>query len=194
MICIKKINVFIVVSILALLLSIANLYAVYNIMEEVDNMYTNMMYIKESVEQKIQEVMDNLNVWEKMKSDFIIIPTSEMVIQARPEMLGDVVRFYYKNDMAILNVYLPLNTTYRFDIYAYSRLGQTKMGSALELIIDGESWGIITFNNKEWNWAYLDMIQMNAGKHEIKIINQEGQELGDRDTEFTKIRIMWLEK
>jgi len=43
-----------------------------------------------------------------------------------------------------------------------------------------------------WNWKYLCTKQLYAGQHQIKLINREGGQLGDRNIIFTKVRIMWL--
>lgn len=191
----KKIDIAVVMAALALILASASMYTVYNIMDEVDNMYAEILKIEQSVEHKLQEVMGNIELWDQMQYNSIIIPTSEMNIIARPEVRGKVVRFRYDGDMAIIDMELSLNTTYRLDIYAYSGTQkETTRGSALEIICDGESWGIVAFTAEEWNWEYLGMGQMNAGRHEIKLINKESQELGDTNVDFTQVRIMWLKE
>ena len=73
-----------------------------------------------------------------------------------------------------------------------ARATSLDMGSALDLVIDGQLGGTITFTAEEWNWVNLTTVQLYAGQHEIKIINRRGGQLGDRRHLFKKVRIMWF--
>lgn len=192
----KKSDVTTVMAALALIFAIVNMYTVFNIMNELDNMYPDMLTLEQSVEHIRQEVEGIKRFWNLSRYNFIYIQIPEMEIYAQAEVDNGEAHFYYNGDMAIINVTLPLNTTYMIDIYAYSG-PQTSLtrGSALEIICDGESWGTVTFTAEEWKWEYLASWQMYAGQHEIKLISREGGELAqDTDINFKRVRIMWLKE
>ena len=112
------------------------------------------------------------------------------------EIENGKITFIGDGEVAIINVTLPLNTTYQLDIYSYSGPQKTTTrGSALEIIIDDQSTdNIVSFTAEEWNWEYLGTWQMQAGSHVIKLVNREGGELWDTNVYFTKVRILWLKE
>lgn len=178
---------------LALILALANMYTTYNIMSEVENLRRDMDFLEQSVERIIIEEIGNLT-----RYNFMFISTSEMQIVGGHEPWAnagpETVSFWSDGEMAIFNVNLPLNTTYRLDILANSgpQRKPEKKGSALEIVIDGQSWGIVTFTTEEWSWEYLGIFPMYTGLHEIKLISREGGALMDTDITFNRVRILWL--
>lgn len=191
---IKNIDVVAVIAILALILTLANLYAVYNAMSEVEDIYHRLESLEQTVERMAQEIIEYGEMRNLTQYNFIFIPASEMQVNAE-DPNTEVIQFWQDGEMAIFNVNLLLNTTYRLDIYASSGpQEQWIKGSALEIIIDGQSWGIIKFTTEEWSWQYLGIWQMRGGSHEIKLINREGGELWDTNVAFKQVRVMWLKE
>lgn len=191
----EKSNIAVVMAVLALILAIASMYTVYNVMNEMDNMYPNILKIERSVEHTRQDVKGIKEMWNLSRYNWIIIPTSEMEIHAKWGVGNEIASFYGNGEMAIFDVKLPLNTTYRLEIYAYSG-PQTSLtrGSALEIICDEQTCGIVNLTAEEWAWEYLGTWQWYAGRHEIKIINREGGPLGDTNIKFERVKIMWLKE
>lgn len=187
----KKNDIVKLTTAIALILAITNMYILYNTMSEIDNMYHKLLTVEQSVEHIRNEIKGEF--WNLTRYNFIITPTSEMEIHAIRDVEDGVAYFRYNGDMAIFNVTLPLNTTYRLDIYAWSDIQtQITRGSALEVLVDEQLWGIVTFTAEEWNWEHLGSEQMYAGRHEIKLILREGIQLGDTNIDFTRVRILWL--
>ena len=191
---IQKSEIVAVIAVLALVLALANLYAVYNAMSEIESMHRRLESLEQAVERMTQEVIEYGEMRNLTQYSFIYISTSEMQIIAKDQDT-EVVHFWFDEEMAIFSVNLPINTTYRLDIYANSGT-QTPWikGSALEIIIDGRSWGIVKFTTEEWSWQYLGIWQMSAGSHEIKLINREDGELWDTNVAFDQVRILWLKE
>jgi len=87
--------------------------------------------------------------------------------------------FWHNNDSATLKVHISKSANYTIAIYAKSILK-----SALELSIDGASQGIKTFLADDWSCVELGTLYLESGPHEIKIINREGNGLGDTNVIF----------
>ena len=189
---IQKSEIVAAIAVLALILALANLYAVYNAMSEVEHIHRRLESLEQAVERMTQEVIEYGEMRNLTQYNFIHVSTSEMEIIANDQNT-EVVHFWFDGEMAILRVNLPLNTTYRLDIYANS--GPQKpwiKGSALEIVINGRSWGIVKFTTEEWSWQYLGVWQMSAGSQEIKLINREEGDLWDTNIAFDQVRILWL--
>jgi hypothetical protein len=119
-------------------------------------------------------------------SRIIHVYTNTMKFVGLDSPPGDpVALFWQNNDSATFNINILKPTNYTLVIHAKS-----SMNSALEILIDGESKGIKTFSEYEWNNVELGTFHMRLGSHEIQIVNRENEETGDTNVAFDKF-IIW---
>jgi len=117
-------------------------------------------------------------------NELIFISTKEMDFVGLDSPPEPVAEFWHNDDSATFNVNISKAANYTMLIHAKSWIK-----SALELVIDGKSKGIVTFTADDWSYIELVTFYFDSGSHEIKLVNREGGDLGDTNVVFDKVII-----
>jgi len=126
-----------------------------------------------------------ISIFFKLPKGTIVARTKDMRFSGLDSPPNETkAEFWHNDDSASFNVSIVNNTNHTIMIHAKSI---TK--SALELVIDDSSKGIMTFAADDWSYTELGTFYFDSGSHEIKLVNREGGNLGDTYVVFDQVII-----